>query len=75
MADSIVTWRFYQNFPLFVTCRATHIDLVEVDMLYFNIILGMDYIYAYYASIYSRTCLFTFKVLNEPMNLSCHRKG
>ncbi|WMV25020.1 hypothetical protein MTR67_018405 [Solanum verrucosum] len=40
---------------------------VELDMLDFDVILGMDCLHSCYASIYYRTRLVTLKVLSEPI--------
>uniref|UniRef100_M1DPF5 Gag-pol polyprotein n=1 Tax=Solanum tuberosum TaxID=4113 RepID=M1DPF5_SOLTU len=64
IGDSIVAKRVYKNCLVFVSHRVTHVDLGELDMLDFDVILGMDWIPAFFASIYCRTRLVTFKVLN-----------
>ena len=42
-------------------------DLVELDMMDFDVILGMDWLHAYYASIDCRTHRVKFKFPNEPV--------
>jgi len=44
-----------------------HINMLKINMLDFDIILGMDCLYACYASIDCRIQLVTFKVSNEPI--------
>lgn len=67
VCDSIVAKRVYRNCPICVPHRVTHIDLVEHDMLDFDVIHGIDWLHACYASIYNRTRLVSFKILNEPI--------
>ncbi|WMV08369.1 hypothetical protein MTR67_001754 [Solanum verrucosum] len=62
VGDSIVTKRVYRNCHIFVSHRVTHVDLVD-----FDVILGMDWLHACYASIDCRTRLVAFKVPNEPI--------
>ena len=45
--------------------RVTLIDLVELDMFDFGIILGMDWLYACYRSIDCTTQVVKFHFLNE----------
>ena len=40
-------------------------NLVELDMLDFRFILGMDWLHVSYALIYSRTRLVKFQIPNE----------
>ncbi|WMV13973.1 hypothetical protein MTR67_007358 [Solanum verrucosum] len=63
--DSIVARRVYRNFPISVSHILTHVDLIALDMLDFDIILEVDWIYSCYASIDCNTHFFTFKVPND----------
>ena len=45
--------------------KVSYVDLVELDMLYFGIILGMDWLDACFASIYCRTRVVRFKFPNK----------
>ena len=42
-------------------------DLLEVDKVYFDVILGMDFLHACYASIDCRTRVVNFQIPNEPV--------
>ncbi len=42
-------------------------DLVEIDMVDFDVILGMDWLHACYASIDCRTRVVKFQFPNEPV--------
>jgi len=72
VGDSIVAKRVYRNCPFFVSHRVTHVDLVDLDMLDFDVIFGMDWIYECYASIECRTSWSTSRFRT---NLSCHKNG
>ena len=47
--------------------RVTYLKLVEHDMLDFDIILGMNWLHACFASIYCRTRVVKFHFPNEPV--------
>ena len=46
IGDSLVAKRVYRRCPISLSHRVTPIDLVELDMLYFNVILFMDLMYS-----------------------------
>lgn len=46
--------------------RVTLVDLVEPDLLYFNVILGIDWLHYCYASIGCTTHVANFQFLNDP---------
>lgn len=43
MGDSIITRRFYMGFMVSIHCRETFIDLIELDISEFDVILGMAF--------------------------------
>ncbi|WMV08733.1 hypothetical protein MTR67_002118 [Solanum verrucosum] len=47
--------------------RVTLVDLVELDMLDFDVILGMDWLHSCYASIDCRTHVVMFQFPNDPV--------
>lgn len=55
MGYSVVPKRLYMECPVMLPNRVTLVDLVELDMLDFNIILGMDWLDACFDSIDCRT--------------------
>lgn len=59
--------RVYKKCPIFLSHRITLVDLVELDMLHFDIFLGMDWLHSCYASIYYRTHVVKFKFPDEPV--------
>ena len=67
LGESVVTKNVYQNYPLSLPCRVCYVDLVELDMSDFVIILGMDCLHACFASIGCRTGMVRFNFPNEPV--------
>ncbi|WMV09711.1 hypothetical protein MTR67_003096 [Solanum verrucosum] len=70
IGESIVAKRVYKSCPVSLSHRVTHVDLVELDMLYFDVILGMDCLYSCYASLDCRTRAVKFQFPNVPV-LEC----
>lgn len=67
MCKYVVYRRFYRVCVMLVHSRETLVDLIELDMVYFDIILGMDWLYLCYAFLECRTCRVSFYFLNEPV--------
>ena len=67
VGDSIVTKIVYQNFPIMLPNRVSYVDLVELDMFDFDIILGMYLLHSCFSSIDCRTRVVRFKFPNEPV--------
>ncbi|WMV58727.1 hypothetical protein MTR67_052112 [Solanum verrucosum] len=57
VGDSIVAKRVYKKCPISLSHRVTHVDLVELDILEFDVILGMDWIHAS-RKIISKGCIY-----------------
>ena len=53
--DSIVDQKVYKKCPITVLHRVLLADLIELDMVDFDVILVMDWLYSSYASIDCRT--------------------
>ena len=51
VGDSIVAQKVYKKCPVIVLHRVLLADLIELDMVDFDVILGMDWLYSSYASI------------------------
>jgi len=64
VGDSIVAKRVYKM-SRSLTHRVTHVDLVELDMLDFDVILGLDCLLSCYSSIDCRTSVVKFQFPNE----------
>ena len=54
----------YRNCPIMFPNRISYNDLVEHDMLYFDVILGMDWLHARFSSIEFRTKVVKFTFPN-----------
>ena len=67
MGDFVVARRFFRSFPISFPNRVTLVNLVELDMVYFNVILGMDKLHASFASIDCRRKVVKFQSPNEPI--------
>ena len=42
VGESVVAKRVYKNYPIMLPNRVLYVELIELNMLDFNIILGMD---------------------------------
>ena len=67
VVESVVSRRVCQNFRMMFPNRVTNVELVELDMVYFDVILGMDWLHYCFASIYCRTRIVKY---NFQRNLS-----
>ena len=67
VGDSVVVKRLYKVFPISLPNRVILLDLVELDMLDFDVILGMYWLHSCFASIDCRTRVVKFKFPNEPI--------
>lgn len=52
---SIVARKVCRNYPVYILHKILPYDLVELEMVDLDVILGMDYLHAYYGSIDCRT--------------------
>ncbi|KAH0649063.1 hypothetical protein KY285_034311 [Solanum tuberosum] len=64
---SIVARKVYRNCPVCILNKLLPCDLVELNMVDFDVILGMDWLHAYYSSIDCRTRKVKFRFPNEPV--------
>ena len=60
VGDSMVAKRVYRECPILFPNRVTLVDMVELDMFDFDIILGMNCLHAFFCFIYCRTRLVKF---------------
>ncbi|KAH0679031.1 hypothetical protein KY284_020116 [Solanum tuberosum] len=67
VGESILAERVYRDCPVSINHKSTMADLVELDMVDFDVILGMDWLHACYASLDYRTRVFKFQFPNEPV--------
>ena len=62
VGESVVAKRVYRNFPIMLPSRVTHVEVVELYMVYFDFILGMDWLHGCFASIDYRTRIVKFNL-------------
>ncbi|KAH0758098.1 hypothetical protein KY290_021591 [Solanum tuberosum] len=67
VGESILAKRVYHDCDISINHKNTMVDLVELDMVDFDVILGMDWLHACYASIDCRTRVVRFQIPNEPV--------
>ena len=67
VVDLVIGKRVYRNYPIILPNRVSYVELVELDMVDFDVILGMDWLHACFASIYCRTRVVKFNFPNEPV--------
>ncbi|KAG5572887.1 hypothetical protein H5410_062653 [Solanum commersonii] len=67
VGESILAERDYHDCVISVNHKSTMVDLVELDIVDFDVILGMDWLHACYASIDYRTQVIKFQFPNEPV--------
>ena len=67
VGESVVATRVYRNCPIMFPNRVSYVELVELGMLDFDIILDTNLLHAYFASIDCRTRVVKFNFPNEPV--------
>ncbi|MCQ8082150.1 hypothetical protein NP492_23805, partial [Salmonella enterica] len=67
VGDPVIARRVYKNCPVTVSQKVTSADLVELEMVDFDIILGMDWLHSCYASVDCRTRIVRFQFPDEPI--------
>ena len=65
VSESVVAKRVYRNFPIMLPNRVSYVELVELYILDFDVLLGMDWLHDCFASIYCKTRIFKFNFPNE----------
>ena len=67
VCDPVIARRVYKNCPVTISHKVTSADLVELEMVDFDVILGMDWLHSCYASVDCRTRIVHFQFPNEPI--------
>ncbi|XP_070046608.1 uncharacterized protein [Nicotiana tomentosiformis] len=67
VGESIVAVRVYMDCVVTVHGRDTMVDLIELGMVYFDVIIGIDWIYSCFAKLDCRTRTVRFEFPNEPV--------
>lgn len=60
VSEFIVARKLYRDYIVIIFHRDTIVGLVELDMVNFDVILGMDWLYLCYAMVDCRTRVVTF---------------
>ena len=67
VGESVIARTVYRNCPISVFHKTIPCDLVELEMVDFDVILGMDWLFDSYASVDCRTRVVKFQFPNEPI--------
>ncbi|KAH0679438.1 hypothetical protein KY284_020523 [Solanum tuberosum] len=67
IGESILAERVYHDCTISLNHKCTVADLVELDTVDFDVILGIDWVHAFYASIDCRTRVVKFQFPNKPV--------
>ncbi|KAF3668757.1 hypothetical protein FXO38_00048 [Capsicum annuum] len=67
VGESVIDKKVYKNCPVIVLHRVTLADLIELEIVDSDVILGMDWLHSCYASIDCRTRLVKFHFPDEPV--------
>ena len=67
MDESIAIKKGVEKLSYMLPNRVTHVELVELNMRDFDVILGMDWLQACFASIDCRTRVVKFNFPNQPV--------
>ena len=65
LGESLVAKRMYRNCAIMFPNRVTYVELVELDIHDFDVIFGMDWLHAFFASIYCRIKDVSFNFPND----------
>ena len=63
----MVSKRVYRNCSIMLPNRVTHVELLELVFFYFDVILGIDLLHAFFASINCRKRVVRFNFPNDPI--------
>ena len=63
----VIARRLYGNCPITVSQNVTSANLVELEIVDFDVILGMDWLHSCYASVNFRTRIFRFQFPDKPI--------
>ncbi|KAH0669817.1 hypothetical protein KY285_023963 [Solanum tuberosum] len=67
ICDPVIDRRVYKNCPVIVSKKVTSANLVELEIVDFDVILGMDWLHSCYSSIDCRTRIVHYQLLDEPI--------
>ena len=67
VGESVDAKRVHRNFPVMLPNKVTHVLLVELDMVDFDVIFLMDMLHDSFSSSYCITRIVKFNFPNEPI--------
>ena len=67
VGDFVIATRVYRNCSVVIYSRRTVADLIELNMIEFDIIMGMDWLAACYANVDCRGKIVRFQFPGEPI--------
>ena len=67
VGESVVAKRVYRKCPIMLPNRVSYVELVELNVLDFDVILDMDWLHACYSPIDCRFQIVKFQFPNETM--------
>ncbi|XP_060182450.1 uncharacterized protein LOC132612133 [Lycium barbarum] len=67
VGESLTVRHMYRGCPVLVYHRRTIADLAELEMVDFDVIMGMDWLASCYATVCCRTKVVRFEFPNEPV--------
>ena len=67
VGDPVTTRRIYKNFPVTVSQKVTSSDLLKLEMVDLDVILGMDWFHSCYALVDCKTRIVHFQFPDEPI--------
>ncbi|XP_070010140.1 uncharacterized protein [Nicotiana sylvestris] len=67
VGDSITATRVYRNCVVMVCGRSTTADLIELEMVNFDVTMGIDWLYSCFAKLDCRTRVMRLEFPNEPV--------
>ncbi|XP_070020578.1 uncharacterized protein [Nicotiana sylvestris] len=65
--DSMISKKVYRGCIVVVHSRSTVAGLIELDMVEFDVIIGMDWLASYHANVDCRSKIVRFQFLGEPI--------
>ncbi|XP_070054963.1 uncharacterized protein [Nicotiana tomentosiformis] len=67
VGDPVIARRVYRDYIVLVLSRSTVADLIELDMVEFDVIMGMNWLASCYANVDCRSKMVRFQFLGEPV--------
>nr|XP_009770969.1 PREDICTED: uncharacterized protein LOC104221594 [Nicotiana sylvestris] len=68
VGDPVIASHIYRGYVIIIQDRETTIDLIELEMVNFDVIMGMDWLYKCYVLLDCRAKVVKFEFPNEPVH-------